>query len=874
MFRTKILLCYRYVSKIGMDTVRLGCMTFVTTAVPHDKCGSNGLPVTPNSVKVLGLAQELISLRHENVCRYIDFKTTKHNRIFAVSEYYTTTLHKMIKNHETFHRDWNSVCVNVSMGVFKGLSYLHEQGLVHHCLEPKSIYITKEDNPKLGNFGLHHITDGGSLVDCPIGNPKYHAPEHVLHIYSKDLAIANIKSDVWSSAIVILELINKSFLWEDKGLQTIVSKILELTSCQSAQSVLEVLQANFQKQSFLDDISQSMRCLLESCLSPIPENRLMPAEILNDKNIFKTTQNDNSENIKSLFSFKSLPAETDMQIQPIEDLDLQELWHLWKLAGGDLLSSVFNSDTTTPSVRMLPFFITNLGGVHGLQYSPEDLFDAHITVLPMEAIENRLATAVDNPDMFYPLLENKTNVDKEHATSKLPLLIRENDFEYQVYRLALFRRLLIGYPYLHDLLWKEARIDIPVLLRGLIWAGLLNVQGDVEEEYMHIDKDTPKLADRQIAVDVPRCHQYNAILSSPVAHEKLKRVLKAWLFSHPHLSYWQGLDSLCAVFVHLNFNDEPTAYKSMSHFIDKYLYNFFLKDNSAIIQEYLVVFAHLVSFHDPLLSCHMNEIGFIPDLYAIPWFLTMFAHVFPLHKIVHLWDTLLLGNSSFPLCIGVAILQQVREQLLLSDFNECILLFSDLPEVNIDNVVQKSIQIFCHTPKSSTFRVHAQHESNSQQRTMSYYSDDYNVSPQNELSLKPIPLADLKEEVCCRISADDLIQLTELGGIVNSKTPAKNSKSVKPRIAVIDIRQPDEFAHGAIPEGKNFPYSSSKSVESCLQYINQLKPKVVVVVGNCTSRFDRPFASKLLKAGTKGVCVLFGGIEILKPVGILTIPSL
>ena len=52
--------------------------------------------------------------------------------------------------------------------------------------------------------------------------------------------------------------------------------------------------------------------------------------------------------------------------------------------------------------------------------------------------------------------------------------------------------------------------------------------------------------------------------------------------------------------------------------------------------------------------------GFIPDLYSIPWFLTMFSHVFPLHKIFHLWDRLLLGNSSYPLAIGLAVLKQLR----------------------------------------------------------------------------------------------------------------------------------------------------------------------------------------------------------------------
>ena len=63
----------------------------------------------------------------------------------------------------------------------------------------------------------------------------------------------------------------------------------------------------------------------------------------------------------------------------------------------------------------------------------------------------------------------------------------------------------------------------------------------------------------------------------------MKNVLKSWIASHTNLVYWQGLDSLCAPFVYLNFNNEALAYASLSAFIPKYLNNFFLKDNSLII---------------------------------------------------------------------------------------------------------------------------------------------------------------------------------------------------------------------------------------------------------------------------------------------------
>jgi TBC domain-containing protein kinase-like protein len=63
--------------------------------------------------------------------------------------------------------------------------------------------------------------------------------------------------------------------------------------------------------------------------------------------------------------------------------------------------------------------------------------------------------------------------------------------------------------------------------------------------------------DRQLDMDIPRCHQYNHLLSTPVGHRKLKNILKAWINAeNDRMVYWQGLDSLCACFLTLNFNDE------------------------------------------------------------------------------------------------------------------------------------------------------------------------------------------------------------------------------------------------------------------------------------------------------------------------------
>ncbi|CAK8696891.1 unnamed protein product [Clavelina lepadiformis] len=846
------------------------------TSIPHNECGSNGLPLTPYSIKVLGLAQELIALKHENLCVYIDFCCGKHDRIFAVTEYYLDSIESLINNPPALlQSDWNKLCFKLTYNILCGLKYLNDFGIIHLGLEPRNILLTSNKLAKLSNYGMHHMTDGGKLVLFPLGNSKYSSPEQIISTFFPDVGhnAVSSKSDVWSVAIILLELIHKTLLWKDEPNAVIIANVLQMFKFTSSYSVLQHFSENFKNPEFHISPSEDfmgLRFVLENSLSPEIKHRLKPADFINHSVFSRFSIPGNQANgMHSLKSYSEINYDAD--VSPIEDLNCSELWYLWNLAGGDMISDVMKSVTTTSSITKAPLLVSSVGDLTGLQPSPETLFDTNVTLLSLETLQKRLTVNCDNLKFLYPLLEEEVGDEVVHEASKLPLLIRENDFGYQVYRIALFKRLLLAYPYLRDRLWKEARVDIPPFCRGRVWAGLLDVMGNIEEQYLNYDKETPVPADRQIAVDVPRCHQYNAVLSSPVAHQKLKRVLKAWLMAHPNLTYWQGLDSLCAVFVHLNFNDEPLAWVSLSKFIDKYLHKFFLKDNSDVIQEYLAVFSHLIAFHDPLLACHLNEINFIPDLYAIPWFLTMFAHVFPLHKIVHLWDTLLLGNSSFPLCIGVAILQQLRSQLLQSDFNECILLFSDLPEIDIDGVVQKSIQIFCHTPKSSTFRVHARKDVKMTRESYSYYSEDYNCMPKNELSITAIPLQELKNELCCRISGDDLIQLCELQGTNDSKTPAKSNKSAKPKIAVIDIRPTDEFARGSIPSSFNFPMRGNKSSSNFIQTLSQ--QKLIVVVGSQSNHEDnKGFATELLKAGLKGVCVLHGGIDVLKPTGILTVP--
>ena len=60
-------------------------------------------------------------------------------------------------------------------------------------------------------------------------------------------------------------------------------------------------------------------------------------------------------------------------------------------------------------------------------------------------------------------------------------------------------------------------------------------------------------------------------------------------------------------------------------------------------------------------------------------------------------------------------------------------------------------------------------------------------------SMEPLTLDELKSEKCPRISAEDLLELGELGGNMSSRSPTRKRGITKPMLLVIDVRPPEEY---------------------------------------------------------------------------------
>nr|KAF6393953.1 TBC1 domain containing kinase [Pipistrellus kuhlii] len=83
-----------------LKDVEMGAFTFFASALPHDVCGSNGLPLTPNSIKILGRFQILKTITHPRLCQYVDISRGKHERLVVVAEHCEQSLEDLLQERK------------------------------------------------------------------------------------------------------------------------------------------------------------------------------------------------------------------------------------------------------------------------------------------------------------------------------------------------------------------------------------------------------------------------------------------------------------------------------------------------------------------------------------------------------------------------------------------------------------------------------------------------------------------------------------------------------------------------------------------------------------------------------------------------------
>ncbi|WAI00228.1 serine/threonine-protein kinase [Methanogenium organophilum] len=93
--------------------------------------------------------------------------------------------------------------VRVVRGIAAGLSFAHETGVIHRDIKPENILCAGDRTPKITDWGLGSVTDGGHRTQVGGFSPGYAAPEQLRpSVYGNE----DVRTDLYQLGVLFFEL--------------------------------------------------------------------------------------------------------------------------------------------------------------------------------------------------------------------------------------------------------------------------------------------------------------------------------------------------------------------------------------------------------------------------------------------------------------------------------------------------------------------------------------------------------------------------------------------------------------------------------------------------------------------------------------------
>jgi hypothetical protein len=313
-----------------------------------------------------------------------------------------------------------------------------------------------------------------------------------------------------------------------------------------------------------------------------------------------------------------------------------------------------------------------------------------------------LRNKIIKTDQYGYMLKNEKDNEEskiENKGDKRKKLLRENA------RLEKWNLMLKDFnSYTKNSLKKlksRTRKGIPDSLRGLIWQIYAEINHyrkeismqNIFEEIMN-DESTDLETEFVILKDIERTFPKHIQFKDKfgLGQRSLFNVLRAYSRFNKSTGYVQGMGFITALI--LTYMDEESTFWMIHSLMNKYNMRGYYEKDFPDLQRTFYKLLSLMKKHIPKVYDHFKKNSFHPSMYALQWFITIFAVNFKFDVLVRIYDVFLLEGEKVLYRLALAILKLSEEKLLLyREFENVLEVFKNIfDNIQADDLFNKAFK--------------------------------------------------------------------------------------------------------------------------------------------------------------------------------------